>query len=324
MKRMNKVIFVVLMMITPTLQLAAKESESEVFKQQLLEEIQQEIQDLSPAEIRKIIHEVEKQLTEYVEHYEHTPEEHLLTKSELTLKERAHEVHPEKLARLQKYSDKSTEQLILEELNPKLKLYSDDEYRYNEETKEFEFMISKDELFKKERDSMLQVDNAALPYLEKGDVLINLDNGSSSGLFKWGHAGLMYYKDKNPNLSKTIEAPGQGQVVQFVNYKTAWHDNKDNRIAYNYAPRIYKTNKPEKAAENARQYLGKPYGLLPVLGDTRSIYCTELVFLAYRSQGVKLGNGMDIGSWGILLPKNMYCDPKLEPYYLQKFNGRVC
>jgi len=324
MKRMNKVIFIVLMMMTPTLQLAAHESESEAFKQQLLKEIQQEIKDLPPVEIRKIINEVEKQLTEYINHYENTPREQLLTKTEITLKEQRHEVRPEKLGRLKKYSDKSTDQLILEELNPKLKLYSDDEYRYNEETKEFEFMITKDELFKKESDSMLQASADAFRLLEKGDVLINLDNGSSSGLFKWGHAALMHQRRFQPIQSYTIEAPGQGKVVQFVNYQEAWHKNTWDRIAYNYVPRVYNTNKPAKAAENARQYLGKPYTLYPILGDTRSIYCTELVFLAYKSQGVNLGNGMDTGSWGILFPKDMYCDDDLHPYYLQKFDGRVC
>jgi len=324
MRRLHKFILVLLIISTPTLQLAATESANEQFKQELLAEIQEEIKDLHPAEIREIIDTVDKQLSAYISHYEDKPEDELRTKGELYLEAHKDDITLAPFARNNQQVDKSREQLILEAAHPKLKNLSKDEYRFNEETKEFELLISKDELFDKGEDSMLQGHNAALPFLEKGDVLINLDNGSSAGLFKWGHAAIMYHKNPNPKYSRTIEAPGPKQVVQLKNYQDVWHANTWSRIAYNYVPHIYGTKRPAQAAEKAYSYRGTPYGLGLVLGDTKTLYCTELVFLAYLSQGVNLGNGMKKGTWGILMPKQMYCDPKLKPYYLQRFNGRVC
>jgi len=350
MKKVSQIIFVILLGLTSTLQLAARETGQERFKQKLLEQIKREMTNISDTEIQSIIEAVDKQLTDYIERYEQTPKDQLLTKEELYLEQHKDEVALQKFSMMQADSGKSSNckrnagqpklvegrcstcdeltgaqtQVILEELNPRLKMMGEDAYRYNENTRELEFTMNKDAMFNKKSDDLTQVSNEGLAFLKKGDVLINLDNGSSSGLFKWGHAALMYRKATTPDLSRTIEAPGPGKKVQLVNYQKAWHANKRNRIAYNYVPRVYGTNKPARAADNALRYMAKAYGLYPVLGDTRTIYCTELVFLAYMSQGVNLGNGMKMGSWGILLPRSMYCDDDLAPYYRQNFVGGVC
>jgi len=321
MKTLSKFIVVILTMITPTLQLAAIESEGEQFKQQLLNELREEIKDMSPAEIRKIINEVERNLQSDIDHYENTPPEQLMTKDELYLQQHAHEVAPKTFSMLQKQSDKPEEQILLEELNPRLKMLPKGSYHYDEAKKEIVFDMDKDQLFAPQQASMVVW---AWDYLAKGDVLINLDNGSSSGLFKWGHAGMMYFKARTADRSTTIEAPGDPYKVMLVDYNSVWHSNKTDRIAYNYVEDVYKTNKPKLAAENAKKYEGRPYGIWHPLGESNKIYCTELVYLAYKSQGVDLGNGVKKGDWWILMPKRMYCDADLMYYYRQNMGGGIC
>jgi hypothetical protein len=319
MKRMNKVIFIVLMMMTPTLQVAAYQSESEQFKQQLLKEIQQEIKDLPPVEIRKIINDVEKSINEDIVRYEVTPKDELLTKDELYVRQHRNEVSSQRLVTLQKQSHKPKEQILLEELNPKLKMMSDDSYHYNNVTKEIEFNEHAVASFGKQKQPVYAWD-----YLAKGDILINFDNGSSSGLFKWGHAGMLYSKGRDTKSSWTIEALGGNEPVKLKNYDTSWHQNKENRITYNYVPAIYDTPKPSRAANEAKKYEGRPYGIWHPLAQSNEIYCTELVYIAYKSQGIDLGNGIKKGSRQILLPQKMYCDSDLMYYYRQKVGGGMC
>jgi hypothetical protein len=309
-------------MITPTLQLAANESEAEQFKQQLLTELMAEIKELEPAEIWKIINEVERNLQADIDHYENTPSDQLLTKDELYLQQHAHEVAPQTFSLLQKQSDKPEAQILLEELNPRLKELPEGSYHYDEEAREIVFDMDKDELF----NTQGEVSTFAKQWgrLAKGDVLINFDNGSSSGVFKWGHAAMLYQKAPTPERSSTIEAPGGGDVVRLRNYDEVWHSNNDSRMAYNFVPRVKLTVKPDLAAENARKYEGRQYGIFHPLGTSNEIYCTELVYLAYKSQGVDLGNGVKQGDWWILMPKRMYCDADLQYYYRQKVGGGMC
>jgi hypothetical protein len=318
MRAFSKFICVIVLTISPTLQLAANESEAEQFKQQLLTELMGEIKELEPAEIRRIINEVEQNIDEYIDKYEKHPEK-LRTKDEVYLEQHAHEVAPKTFSMLQRQSGKSEEQLILEELNPRLKMMPDDAYQYNEETKEIEFNENRLSTFAAANKPFYAWD-----YLAKGDVLINFDNGSSSGLFKWGHAGIVYSKGHTAATSWTIEAPGGDKSVMVVNYNDVWHSNKNNRIAYNYVPSVYKTNKPSLAANEAKKYEGRPYGIWHPLGQSYEIYCTELVYLAYKSQGVDLGNGVKKGDWWILMPKRMYCDADLSYYYRQHIGGGMC
>jgi uncharacterized protein YycO len=349
MNKVIKLICVLLVTICPTLQVAANESEAEQFKQQLLTELMAEIKELEPAEIRKIINEVECTLDEGhselaelmsnasyeciseqteqnlkadIEHYENTPQEQLLTKTEAYLQMHRGEVAPRTLSMLQSQSGKSEEQLILEELNPRLKMLSDEDYYYDEETGEIEFTLSKDRMFYIQEDTMTQ----GLPweYLAKGDVFINLDNGSSSGLFKWGHAGMLYSKGRDAKNSWSIEAPGGDERVKLVNFNTVWHSNNKDRITYNYVPAAYKTWRPSFAANEAKKYEGRPYGFNHALGTSWEIYCTELVYLAYLSQGIDLGNGVKKGDPWILMPKRMYCDADLMYYYRQNMGGGMC
>jgi len=223
---------------------------------------------------------------------------------------------------LQKQSHKPGAQILLEELNPRLKELPEGSYHYDEEAREIVFDMNKDALF----DTQTGVSSFATKWsrLKKGDVLINFDNGSSAGLFKWGHAAIMYSKGATEARSQTIEAPGGGDVVSLRNYNAVWHSNTKDRIAYNFVPKVKQTVKPSLAAENARKYEGRPYGILHPLGESNAIYCTELVYLAYKSQGVDLGNGVKKGDWWILMPKRMYCDADLMYYYRQRVGGGMC
>lgn len=308
------------MFVVQPLQMLALETKSEQFRNELLQEIKEEITDLSDDEIRQIIKDVENSLDEYIKHYEETPAEELLTKDEKIINETMATTRSlNYFENMANEESKSIEQIILEEKNPKLTYYSEDDYTYNEESGEIDFNISKDDMFSNESDPRAR---SAWSSLEKGDVLINFDNGSSG--LKWGHAALMYSKASTTNASRTIEAPGDGKVVQYMNYKTVWHDNTWNRMTYNYVPGVYGTGKPAAAANYATRYLGKGYSLYAILGNESSIYCTELVFLAYLSQGVNLGNGMNKGSAGILFPKSMYCDNDLMYYFRQNVGGGMC
>jgi len=317
MNKVVKLICVLLVSISPTLQLAASETEPEQFKQQLLTELMAEIKELEPAEIRRIINEVEQNLKADIEHYENTPQEQLLTKDELYLQQHRNEVAPKTFSMLQRQSGKSEEQLMLEELNPRLKMMPDDVYHYNKETKEIEFNENRLSTFAAANKPFYAWD-----YLDRGDVLINISNGKSSSFL--GHAGLVYSKGNKPEQSFTIEALGYGHKSQFVIYRS-WHDNTWDQMAYNYVPAVYQTIKPANAALYAENYLlNRPYGLWHSLGTANELYCTELVFLAYLSQDVNLGNGMNVGSWGILMPHSMYCDKDLMYYYRQNIGGGMC
>jgi len=318
MKKMSQLVFTLLMIVVPTVQLVATETSSEKFKQKLLEEIREEIKEMEPSEIRRIINEVEASINEYIETYE-TNANKLRTKDEVYLEQHRDEVSPQSFSMLQTESGKSEAQLMLEELNPKLKMLSDDDYYYNEETKEIDFTMSKDKMFSTE--AQMTTFGTKWDYLAVGDVLINFDNGFSGKHF--GHAALMWSKSNTTRKSKTLEAPGIGDRVRIMEYDR-WHYNTKDRITYNYVPAVYKTNIPALAALNATRYNGTWYGLGHPLGMGLTMYCTELVFLAYLGQGISLGNGMKFGSPGILFPGSMYCDPKLMYYYRQKVGGGMC
>jgi len=255
---------------------------------------------------------------EYIETYE-TNADTLRTKEEVYLEQHRDEVSPQSFSMLQTESGKSADQLILEELNPKLKLLDNDDYYYNEETKEIEFTVSKDKIFNTQEDSMVQ--GYAWDVLSVGDILINFENGTLGKHF--GHAALMWVKKNRPENSKTIEAPGYGDYVRLMPYDK-WHYDGRSRMTYNYLPSVYKTNIPALAAMTATKYVGTWYGLAHPLGMGPTMYCTELVFLAYLGQGISLGNGMKFGSPGVLLPGSMYCDPKLMYYYRQHVGGGMC
>jgi len=343
MKAFSKFICVIVLMTVPTLQVAANESEAEQFKQQFLTELMAEIKELEPAEIRRIINEVEENLNEYIDKYEKHPEK-LRTKDEVYLEQHVHEVAPKTFSMLQRQSGKSEEQLILEELNPRLKMMPDDAYQYNKETKEIEFNEKGVSTFGAANKPFYAWD-----YLDRGDVLINISNGKSSSFL--GHAGIMFKKKSRADQSFTIEALGYGKNSQVTNYST-WHYNDRDQLAYNCVPALYGTIKPANAALYAENYLlNRPYGLWHSLGTANALYYTELVFLAYLSQGVNLGNGMNVGSWGILMPKRMFsetssrlnelaelmsrplneyvsseddCDKDLMYYYRQNIGGGMC
>jgi len=282
---------------------------------------------------------------EYIETYE-TNADKLRTKDEVYLEQHRNEVSPQTFSLLQSQGSKPEDdckldegqtklvegvsstcdeltsaqtKLLLEELNPKLKMLSNDDYYYNEETKEIEFTMSKDKMFSTEAE--MSTFGTKWDYLAVGDVLINFDNGFSGKHF--GHAGLMWSKGKSIRDSKTIEAPGVGDHVRIMEYDR-WHNDRDSRITYNYVPSVYKTNIPALAAINSTRYRGTWYGLAHPLGMGPTMYCTELVFLAYLGQGISLGNGMKFGSPGILFPGSMYCDPKLMYYYRQKVGNGMC
>jgi len=318
MKKITRIILILLLAVTPTLQVAGRETEDERFKRTLLEQIREEINTLSPQEIRKIIDEVEKSIVDYLDTYIKNADK-LRTKDEVYLEQHRHEVAPRTFSTLQIGSNKSEEQILLEELNPKLKMLSDEDYYYNEETKEIEFTMNKDELFNK--GAQLSTFATKWDYLAEGDILINFDNGTSGKHF--GHAALMFFKGKRIRDAKTIEAPGPGDVVRVMAYDR-WHNEKDDRITYNYVPSVYKTNTPVYAAINATHYAGRWYGISPFLGKGLTMYCTELVFMAYLGQRISLGNGMRYGDFGILFPRDMYCDPKLMYYYRQNVGGGMC
>jgi len=197
---------------------------------------------------------------------------------------------------------------------------SPNDYYYNEETKEIKFTMNKEKMFAPKATNFAQT--YAWDYLDRGDVLINISNGKSSSFL--GHAGLMFKKGRRADQSFTIEALGYGKRSQITNY-SSWHYNDRDKLTYNYVPSVFGTVKPANAALYAEDYLlDRPYGLVHALGTARSLYCTELIFLAYLSQGVNLGNGMNMGSWGILMPKDMYCDTDLMYYYRQNLDGGVC
>jgi len=155
------------------LQLAALEKENERFKQELLEELREEIKHLPPDEISQIIAEFDKSITDYIERYEETPKDQLLTKDELYLQQHRDEVSPEKIAKLQEETGKSEEQLLLEELNPKLAMFSDDDYYYNEEAKEIEFTVTKDDMFNVQSESVVAA--SAWSLLAIGHIPIDFD-----------------------------------------------------------------------------------------------------------------------------------------------------
>jgi len=193
------------------------------------------------------------------------------------------------------------------------------DYHYNEEKKEIEFDVSKDKVFDTGQNSMLQA--SAWQLLDRGDVLINISNSKSSSFL--GHAAIMKDKRSYPAGSFTVEALGYGTRSQVVNYST-WHNNTWDKMAYNYVSSVYGTNKPWHAANHAeRNLIGRPYDVTHALGRSNALYCTELVFLADKTQGVNLGNGMDIGNWGILMPRAMYCDADLMYYYRQNIGGSM-
>lgn len=319
MKRLLKIIFGGLLVFTQTVSIQA--SENEQFKSELLEQIKNDLPDMDSKEIQEIINTVENQIQDYIEHYEETPQNELLTKEELLLSTKKKSRNTNNFEEIAKAENKPVEQAMLENLNPKLNLLPDNSYYYNEETKELEFDITKEEIFAASSNPLAR---SAWSLLEKGDVLINFDNGSSG--LRWGHVAFMQSKGPDPFNSYTYEAPGSGQVVGYRNYETVWHNNTWDRMTYNYVPRIYGSGKAAAAANNALQYHGKKYSLTDsmALGNTSSIYCTELVFLAYLSQGVNLGNGMNSGSIGILFPRSMYCDADLMYYFRQNVGGGMC
>jgi ElaB/YqjD/DUF883 family membrane-anchored ribosome-binding protein len=318
MKLINKLLSSLLLLISPTLQYASTQTIDAKFKQTLLAHVQQTIKDLTPSEINEIINTVAKNIDTHIETYE-TNNQKLRSKAETFLAAHKDEVSEQRLAQLQKYSNKPREQLLLEELNPKLKLLSANDYYHDKQTHEIEFTMSKDKLFyPKDKLSTLVT---KWDYLAVGDILINFDNGSSGKNF--GHAALLWAKSTSVRNARTIEAPGPGDHVRIMNYER-WHKDTQSRITYNYVPTIYKTNIPAKAALSATQYVDRPYGIWPVLGTGPTIYCTELVFLAYLGRNVSLGNGMKFGDFGILFPRSLYCEPKLMYYYRQNVGPGMC
>jgi len=173
MRTMSKLIFILFLVLTPTLQMAALEKENERFKQELLEQLREEIKHLPPDEISKIVSEFDKNITDYIEYYEETPKDQLLTKDELYLQQHRDEVSPEKIAKLQDETGKSEDQLLLEELNPKLAMFSDDDYHYNAEAKEIEFTVTKDDMFNIQSESVVAA--SAWSLLVIGHVPIDFD-----------------------------------------------------------------------------------------------------------------------------------------------------
>jgi len=302
-----------LMISTPTLQVFGQETKSEQFKRELLSQIKTEITDLQDEEIRQIIDAVEANMNEYIEHYEKRDAAEMLNKDQKMVLD-----GQDGIASTQSFGgllQRSPEQeAVAQQLAPKLAQFNERQGGEPSATN-----VSSTATFAKQQ----TLDNEFYRWdlLDTGDVLVNLDNGKLG--LKWGHVGMMYDKGLSPEQSRTIEILGFGDVVQFKNYKTTWHDNKTDRISHNYAHRVLGTGAPEKAAEAATKWIGKGYSLWPVLGDTSAFYCTELVFMAYKEQGVNLGNGMDLGSWGILMPKSMYCSPELASYYRQNMNGQA-
>jgi Na+-transporting NADH:ubiquinone oxidoreductase subunit NqrC len=119
--------------------------EDEVAKAIYLEDLRRGLQDFSPLEIKEHLAELEASITEYIEHYENRSQEQLLTKDELYVQQHRDEVKlsPEELAALKRQTGKSEEQLLLEELNPRLKEYSAGDYYYDEAAKEFVFTLDK-------------------------------------------------------------------------------------------------------------------------------------------------------------------------------------
>jgi len=316
MKKTMKLIAGLVLLFTPTLQVAAQETKGEQFKKELLAQIKQEIKDLTDQEIRAIIDTVEANITEYIDHYEAPDATELLTKDQKLVADLTNtNVMPQSFGSVMLRH--AEEQVIAEQLKPKFAQLT---ARQGEDT------LAKSQTtantFTTLRGTQT-LDNEFNRWdlLDKGDVLVNLDNGKLG--LKWGHVGMMYDRGDTPGQSRTIEILGFGDVVQFKNYKTTWHDNKTDRISHNYARRFLGTGAPERAAEAATKWIGKGYSLWPVLGDTSAFYCTELVFMAYKEQGVNLGNGMDMGSWGILMPKRMYCSSELASYYRQNMNGKA-
>jgi len=315
MKRTVQIMIGLLMISTPTLQVFGQETKSEQFKRELLSQIKEEVTDLRDDEIRKIIDQVEASMTEYVEHYEQRDAAEMLNKDQKMLLDAQ-----DNAASTQSFGGllqrNAEQEAVTQQLAPKLAQFN--KRQGGSEEQVVSATASTATLTNKQT-----LDNEFYRWdlLDTGDVLVNLDNGKLG--LKWGHVGMMYDKGPSPEQSRTIEILGFGDVVQFKNYKTTWHDNKTDRISHNYAHRVLGTGKAEKAAEAATKWIGKGYSLWPVLGDTSAFYCTELVFMAYREQGVNLGNGMDLGSWGILMPKSMYCSPELASYYRQNMNGRA-
>jgi len=323
MKKPLKFIVALFVLSTPTLQVLGAETKGEQFKRELLSQIKKEIKDLSDTEIRAIINAVEANINEYVGHYEATDGSTLLTKDEKIIADQsAAGLLQQPFGVLQK--EPTVDNVARAQLDAKITAV---ETKLTAEQPEMTTFANPISRLWRIRDARKTMDSETMRWelLEKGDVLVDLDNGKLG--FQWGHVGMMYDKAETPEESRTIEILGFGDVVQFKNYKTTWHDNKVDRISHNYAWRVMDTDAPDKAAEAATKWIGKGYSLWPVLGDTSAFYCTELVFMAYREQGVDLGNGMGMGSWGILMPKSMYCSPELSTYYRQNMSGsagKVC
>jgi len=276
MKKIFYDMFYTLLLVTLRLRMAASETEQQLFKRELLASIKESITDMFDEEIRNIINEADQQMTEYIEYYEKIPKEELMPKEELYLQQHRNEVAPQTFSMLKKDSDKTEEQILLEELKPKLKMLSKAEYHYNEEKKEIEFDVSKDKEFDTGQNSMLQA--SAWQVLDRGNVLINISNGKSSSFL--GHVAIM--KDKRSYLagSFTVEELEYRTRSQVVNYST-WHNNPWDRIAYNYGPSVYGRNKPWHAVNHAeRNLIGRPYDVTHALGRSNALYSTELVFLA--------------------------------------------
>lgn len=235
-----------------------------------------------------------------------------LTKEEYLLQKFKKEGNPILRAR----GNEPLEKVVAEVNNPKLQkllIQNQGAYEFDEENKQIDFNISKDALFSNNPNQ-----RGAYDSMDPGDILINHSNGSSGVV--WGHAGIVYSK-YGLHDTWVKEAPGAGYNVQHVGYYNKWHADNSSKMSYNYVPRVYGTDVPNKAKNLAHAYQGTSYSIAGKLGDMSSVYCSELVWFAYYVYGVNVGgnDSPQRWDWNIVYPSEIYYDDDVMFYFRQNF-----
>lgn len=127
----------------------------------------------------------------------------------------------------------------------------------------------------------------AMPELQTGDLVFQTSRSSQSDAIRaatespYSHVGLVVARDGQLEVLEAISRVSRTPLKRWIDRGSG------GRVTVLRDPRLTPAQRDVIAAEAAR-YLGHRYDPW-FLFDNREIYCSELVYLAYRASGIELG-----------------------------------
>lgn len=129
--------------------------------------------------------------------------------------------------------------------------------------------------------------------MKTGDIIFQVSNSSQSTAVALAtsspitHVGLIVVKDKEVSVIEAVEPVREVQLDKFIEHGSLWSVSrlKNEPEDPKWASKVVKT---------ARKMKGKHYDKLFQWGDDK-IYCSELVWKAYKSVGIELVEPQRLG-----------------------------